>query len=207
MNNIETLATIPAIISKGGKWYSTIGTKGNTGTKVMSLNGSVNNPCLVEVPLGTSLKEVIDIGGGVSKGKKLKAISIGGPSGGVLPAKSAKLPLTYDELNQAGSLLGSGITVIDEDTNMADLAQYFLTFFKQETCGKCTTCREGVKKMCEIVGEICQGRGTMEDLTFLEKMAQPMIDGSLCALGKTVPTAVTSTIKHFKNDYKEYIKA
>ena len=207
VNNIETLATIPAIISKGGKWYSTIGTKGNTGTKVMSLNGSVNNPCLVEVPLGTSLKEVIDIGGGVSKGKKLKALSIGGPSGGVLPAKSAKLPLTYDELNQAGSLLGSGITVIDEDTNMADLAQYFLTFFKQETCGKCTTCREGVKKMCEIVGEICQGRGTMEDLTFLEKMAQPMIDGSLCALGKTVPTAVTSTIKHFKNDYKEYIKA
>ncbi len=207
VNNIETLATIPAIISKGGKWYSTIGTKGNTGTKVMSLNGSVNNPCLVEVPLGTSLKEVIDIGGGVSKGKKLKAISIGGPSGGVLPAKSAKLPLTYDELNQAGSLLGSGITVIDEDTNMADLARYFLTFFKQETCGKCTTCREGVKKMCEIVGEICQGRGTMEDLTFLEKMAQPMIDGSLCALGKTVPTAVTSTIKHFKNDYKEYIKA
>ncbi len=207
VNNIETLATIPAIISKGGKWYSTIGTKGNTGTKVMSLNGSVNNPCLVEVPLGTSLKEVIDIGGGVSKGKQLKALSIGGPSGGVLPAKSAKLPLTYDELNQAGSLLGSGITVIDEDTNMADLAQYFLTFFKQETCGKCTTCREGVKKMCEIVGEICQGRGTMEDLTFLEKMAQPMIDGSLCALGKTVPTAVTSTIKHFKNDYKEYIKA
>ena len=207
VNNIETLATIPAIISKGGKWYSTIGTKGNTGTKVMSLNGSVNNPCLVEVPLGTSLKEVIDIGGGVTKGKKLKALSIGGPSGGVLPAKSAKLPLTYDELNQAGSLLGSGITVIDEDTNMADLAQYFLTFFKQETCGKCTTCREGVKKMCEIVGEICQGRGTMEDLTFLEKMAQPMIDGSLCALGKTVPTAVTSTIKHFKNDYKEYIKA
>ena len=207
VNNIETLATIPAIISKGGKWYSTIGTKGNTGTKVMSLNGSINNPCLVEVPLGTSLKEVIDIGGGVTKGKKLKALSIGGPSGGVLPAKSAKLPLTYDELNQAGSLLGSGITVIDEDTNMADLAQYFLTFFKQETCGKCTTCREGVKKMCEIVGEICQGRGTMEDLTFLEKMAQPMIDGSLCALGKTVPTAVTSTIKHFKNDYKEYIKA
>ena len=207
VNNIETLATIPPIISKGGKWYSTIGTKGNTGTKVMSLNGSVNNPCLVEVPLGTSLKEVIDIGGGVTKGKKLKALSIGGPSGGVLPAKSAKLPLTYDELNQAGSLLGSGITVIDEDTNMADLAQYFLTFFKQETCGKCTTCREGVKKMCEIVGEICQGRGTMEDLTFLEKMAQPMIDGSLCALGKTVPTAVTSTIKHFKNDYKEYIKA
>ena len=207
VNNIETLATIPALISKGGKWYSTIGTKGNTGTKVMSLNGSVNHPCLVEVPLGTSLKEVIDIGGGVSKGKKLKALSIGGPSGGVLPAKSAKLPLTYDELNQAGSLLGSGITVIDEDTNMADLAQYFLTFFKQETCGKCTTCREGVKKMCEIVGEICQGRGTMEDLTFLEKMAQPMIDGSLCALGKTVPTAVTSTIKHFKNDYKEYITA
>ena len=207
VNNIETLATIPAIISKGGKWYSTIGTKGNTGTKVMSLNGSINNPCLVEVPLGISIKEVIDIGGGVSEGKKLKALSIGGPSGGVLPAKSAKLPLTYDELSQAGSLLGSGITVIDDDTNMADLAQYFLNFFKEETCGKCTTCREGVKKMCEIVGEICQGRGTMEDLTFLEKMAQPMIDGSLCALGKTVPTAVTSTIKHFKNDYKEYIKA
>ena len=207
VNNIETLATIPAIIAKGGTWYGKIGTKGNTGTKVMSLNGSVNNPCLVEVPLGISIKEVIDIGGGVTEGKKLKALSIGGPSGGVLPAKSATLPLTYDELSQAGALLGSGITVIDDDTNMADLAKYFLTFFKEETCGKCTTCREGVKQMCEIVEEICQGRGSMDDLKLLEKMAQPMIDGSLCALGKTVPTSVTSTIKHFKNDYKEYIKA
>jgi NADH:ubiquinone oxidoreductase subunit F (NADH-binding) len=161
---------------------------------------------LVEVPLGISLKEIIEIGGGVSTGKKLKALTIGGPSGGVLPAKSAQLALTYDELNKEGSLLGSGITVIDDEVNMADLAQYFLTFFKEETCGKCTTCREGVKKMCDIVGEICQGRGAAEDLTLLESMAQPMIDGSLCALGKTVPIAVTSTIKHFKNDYSNYIK-
>jgi len=206
VNNIETLANIPAIIARGGSWFSSIGTKGNTGTKVLSLNGSIQNSCLVEVPLGISLKEIIEIGGGVSTGKKLKAITIGGPSGGVLPAKSAKLSLTYDELNKEGSLLGSGITVIDDEVNMADLAHYFLTFFKEETCGKCTTCREGVKKMCEIVGEICQGRGAMEDLTLLERMSQPMIDGSLCALGKTVPIAVTSTMKHFKNDYSAYIK-
>jgi len=206
VNNIETLANIPAIIARGGSWFSSIGTKGNTGTKVLSLNGSIQNSCLVEVPLGISLKEIIEIGGGVSTGKKLKAITIGGPSGGVLPAKSAKLSLTYDELNKEGSLLGSGITVIDDEVNMADLAQYFLTFFKEETCGKCTTCREGVKKMSEIVGEICQGRGAMEDLTLLERMSQPMIDGSLCALGKTVPIAVTSTMKHFKNDYSAYIK-
>jgi NADH:ubiquinone oxidoreductase subunit F (NADH-binding)/(2Fe-2S) ferredoxin len=206
VNNVETLANIPVIITKGGKWFSSIGTKGNTGTKVISLNGSVNNPCLIEVPLGTSLKEIIEIGGGVSEGKKCKALTIGGPSGGVLPEKSTKLPLSYDELSKAGSLLGSGITVIDDDADMVDLARYFLNFFKEETCGKCTTCREGVKKMYEILDEICQGRGEMEDLDLLEKMSQPMIDGSLCALGKTVPHAVTSTIKHFKNEYTDYIK-
>ncbi len=206
VNNVETLANIPVIITKGGKWFSSIGTKGNTGTKVISLNGSVNNPCLIEVPLGTSLKEIIEIGGGVSEGKKCKALTIGGPSGGVLPEKSTKLPLSYDELSKAGSLLGSGITVIDDDADMVDLARYFLNFFKEETCGKCTTCREGVKKMYEILDEICQGRGEMEDLDLLEKMAQPMIDGSLCALGKTVPHAVTSTIKHFRNEYSDYIK-
>jgi NADH:ubiquinone oxidoreductase subunit F (NADH-binding)/(2Fe-2S) ferredoxin len=206
VNNIETLANIPAIIARGGGWFSTIGIKGNTGTKVISLNGSITNPCLIEVPLGISLKEIIALGGGVCEGKELKALTIGGPSGGVLPAQSANLPLSYDELNKAGSLLGSGITVIDNEVNMADLAHYFLTFFKEETCGKCTTCREGVKKMCDIVEEICHGRGEMEDLTLLERMSQPMIDGSLCALGKTVPIAVTSTIKHFKNDYSEYIK-
>ena len=182
------------------------GTKGNTGTKVLSLNGSINNPCLIEVPLGTNLKKIIEIGGGVSKGKKCKALAIGGPSGGVLPAKSASLTLNYDELSKAGSLLGSGITVIDNDVDMVELAHYFLTFFKEETCGKCTTCREGVKKMCEILEEICQGYGEMEDLAILERMSQPMIDGSLCALGKTVPNAVTSTIKYFKNEYKDHIK-
>lgn len=206
VNNIETLATIPVIIARGGSWFSEIGTRGNTGTKVISLNGSINNPCLVEVPLGISVKEVIEIGGGISTGKKLKAFCIGGPSGGVLPAQSVDLPLTYDDLGKKGSLLGSAITVIDDDVNMADLAQYFLTFFKEETCGKCTTCREGVKQMCEIVEEICQGRGALEDLVLLERMAQPMIDGSLCALGKTIPAAVTSTISHFKNDYTRYMK-
>ena len=206
VNNIETMANIPVIIAKGGEWFSSIGIKGNTGTKVISLNGSINNPCLVEVPLGMSLKDIIEIGGGVSKGKKCKALTTGGPSGGVLPAPSVKLPLSYDELSKAGSLLGSGITVIDDDTDMVDLARYFLNFFKEETCGKCTTCREGVKKMHEILEEICQGRGEMEDLTLLEKMSQPMIDGSLCALGKTAPHAVTSTITHFRNEYRDYIK-
>jgi NADH:ubiquinone oxidoreductase subunit F (NADH-binding)/(2Fe-2S) ferredoxin len=206
VNNIETLANIPVIIVKGGDWFSSIGTKGNAGTKVISLNGSINNPCLIEVPLGTSLKKVIELGGGVSEGKKFKAFTTGGPSGGVLPAKSASLSLNYDELDKAGSLLGSGITIIDDDVNMVELAHYFLNFFKDETCGKCTTCREGVKKMCEIFDEICQGNGEMEDLVLLERMSQPMIDGSLCALGKTIPIAVMSTIKHFKNEYKDYIK-
>lgn len=206
VNNIETLANIPVVVVKGGDWFSAIGVKGNTGTKVISLNGSVNKPCLIEVPLGTSLKKIFELGGGVSEGKKLKAFTTGGPSGGVLPAKSFSLSLNYDELNKAGSLLGSGITVIDDDVNMVDLAHYFLNFFKEETCGKCTTCREGVKKMCEILDEICQGNGEPEDLALLEKMSQPMIDGSLCALGKTIPNAVMSTIKHFKSDYKDYME-
>jgi len=124
----------------------------------------------------------------------------------VLPAKSTRLPLTYDELSKAGSLLGSGITIIDEDISMVELARYFLNFFKEETCGKCTICREGAKKMYEILDEICQGHGEMEDITLLENMSQPMIDGSLCALGKTIPNAVMSTIKHFRNEYKDYIK-
>jgi NADH:ubiquinone oxidoreductase subunit F (NADH-binding) len=157
------------------------------------------------VPLGTTLEDIIAIGGGVSAGKKLKAVTLGGPSGGVLPARSTKLPLTYDDLARAGAILGSGLTVIDDSVNMADLANYFLTFFKEETCGKCTTCREGVKKMCELVGELCQGQGSQENIALLERMAQPMIDGSLCALGKTVPAVITSTIKHFAADYDHYI--
>ena len=206
VNNLETLALVPAIIARGGKWFSSIGRKGNTGTKVISLNGSITRPCLLEVPLGITLEDIIAIGGGVSTGKKLKALTIGGPSGGVLPAQSVNLSLTYDELTGAGAILGAGLTVIDDTVNMADLTHYFLNFFKEETCGKCTTCREGVKKMCEVVGELCQGLGTPEDITLLEKMAQPMIDGSLCALGKTVPNVVTSTIKHFAPDYQHYIK-
>lgn len=205
VNNLETLAMVPAIIARGGKWFSGIGSKGNAGTKVISLNGSVSRPCLVEVPLGTTLEDIIAIGGGVSAGKKLKAVTLGGPSGGVLPAQSIKMPLTYDDLGRAGAILGSGLTVIDDSVNMADLAHYFLTFFKDETCGKCTTCREGVKKMCELVGEICQGQGSRENLALLERMAQPMIDGSLCALGKTVPAVITSTMKHFAADYDHYI--
>lgn len=206
VNNIETLANIPVVVVKGGDWFSAIGVKGNTGTKVISLNGSVRKPCLIEVPLGTSIKKIIELGGGVSEGKKMKAFTTGGPSGGVLPAKSASLSLTYDELNKAGSLLGSGITVMDDGVNMVELARYFLNFFKEETCGKCTTCREGVKKMYEILEEICQGNGELEDLTLLEKMSQPMIDGSLCALGKTIPNSVMSTIKHFKNEYMDCIE-
>jgi NADH:ubiquinone oxidoreductase subunit F (NADH-binding)/(2Fe-2S) ferredoxin len=206
VNNLETLAMVPAIIARGGKWFSGIGTTGNAGTKVLSLNGSITRPCLVEVPLGTTLEEIIAIGGGVSAGKKLKAVTIGGPSGSVLPAQSVKLPLTYDDLNKAGAILGAGFTVIDDSVNMADLALYFLNFFKEETCGKCTTCREGVKKMCELVGELCQGQGRQGHIDLLKQMSQPMIDGSLCALGKTVPVVITSTLKHFAADYSHYIK-
>jgi len=175
-------------------------------TVVNNIETLANIPVIIARGGSWFRKKVIGIGGDIIKEKKLKAFTTGGPSGGVLPAKSASLSLTYDELSKAGSLLGSGITLIDDDVSMVGLARYFINFFKEETCGKCTTCREGVKKMYEILDEICQGRGEMEDLDFLERMSQPMIDGSLCALGKTVPIAVTSTIKHFKDEYKTQIK-
>jgi len=208
INNIETWANVPVIIMKGSSWYASIGSGKSKGTKVLSLAGDVALPGMIEVDMGTSLKDVImGIGGGVAQGKNLKAIQTGGPSGGLLPAGMLKLAVDYDELKAAGSMLGSGgMIVMNEDTDMVKIARYFTKFFTQESCGKCTPCREGVCRMCDMLDEIIAGFGNEQYLGYLEKMAAPIIEASACALGKTAPTPIISTLKHFKDDYLAYFK-
>lgn len=205
INNLETMANIPLIISKGSEWYRKIGGKTSKGTKVISLTGNIKNPCLIEVPMGTLLREIIEIGGGPAG--KLKAIQTGGPSGGVLPASCLDVPLGFDELKQAGSMLGSGgMVVIDEGNCMVDVARYFTAFFEDESCGKCVPCREGVTKMREILDEIATGRGEEGDLAYLEHIAYPMQDGAACALGKTAVSPFLTTLQHFRKEYESHIK-
>jgi NADH:ubiquinone oxidoreductase subunit F (NADH-binding)/(2Fe-2S) ferredoxin len=203
INNVETWANVPVIIMKGSRWYSSIGTQNTKGTKVISLAGDIARAGMIEVAMGTSLNQLInDIGGGVANGKKLKAVQTGGPSGGVLPAKMTNMVLDYDTLKSAGSLLGSGgIIVMDEDKDMVEVARYFTNFFAQESCGKCVPCREGIYRMSGILDEILEGRGSKEDLIFFETMALPITESSACALGKTAPMPILSTIKHFRQDY------
>ena len=207
INNVETWANIPLITLKGSSWYKKIGTAKSTGTKVLSLTGNIKQAGMIEVDMGTSLNEVINkIGCGVANNKKLKGIQTGGPSGGVLPASGVKLTVDYDELNAAGSLLGSGgMVIMDEDTDMAEIAKYFTDFFVEESCGKCTPCREGVCRMSDILAKILSGLGKKEDLKILEEMSVPMTKLSACALGKTAPVPILSTLKHFKNDYLKHI--
>jgi NADH:ubiquinone oxidoreductase subunit F (NADH-binding)/(2Fe-2S) ferredoxin len=205
INNLETMANVPLIISKGSEWYKKMGSKTSKGTKVISLTGNIKNPGLIEVPMGTPLREIIEIGGGAAG--KLKAIQTGGPSGGVLPASYLDLPLGFDELKQAGSMLGSGgMVVIDEGNCMVDLTRYFTAFFEDESCGKCVPCREGVTKMREILDEIATGKGEEGDLAYLEHLAHPMQDGAACALGKTSVAPFLSTLKHFRKEYEAHIK-
>lgn len=208
INNIETWANVPVIVMKGSDWYASIGSKKSKGTKVLSLAGDVALPGMIEVDMGTSLTDVImGIGGGVAQGKALKAIQTGGPSGGVLPAAMLKLTVDYDDLKAAGSLLGSGgMIVMSEDTDMVKIARYFTRFFTEESCGKCTPCREGVCRMGDMLDEIISGLGSEQYLGYLEKMAAPIIEASACALGKTAPMPIISTLKHFRNDYMAYIK-
>jgi len=207
INNIETWANVPVIILKGSDWYAAIGSKNSKGTKVISLAGDVALPGMIEVDMGTPLKDVImGIGGGVAQGKALKAIQTGGPSGGVLPAGMLKLTVDYDDLKAAGSMLGSGgMIVMSEDTDMVKIARYFTQFFTLESCGKCTPCREGVCRMCDMLDEIIAGQGNEQYLGYLEKMAAPIIEASACALGKTAPMPIISTLKHFRDDYMAYI--
>ncbi|MCK5058482.1 MAG: 4Fe-4S binding protein [Candidatus Aminicenantes bacterium] len=207
INNVETWANIPRIISRGAEWFSAIGTETSKGTKIFSLVGKINNTGLVEVPMGISLRDIIfEIGGGLPKGKKFKAVQTGGPSGGCIPEKLLDLPIDYDSLAQAGSIMGSGgMIVMDEDTCMVDLARYFLNFTVQESCGKCTPCRVGTRHMVELLDKICAGLGTAADLLHLEFLAKTVKSTSLCGLGQTAPNPVLTTIKNFRDEYEAHI--
>ncbi len=207
LNNVETWANVPLIINKGADWYTQIGTEGSKGTKIFSLVGKVNNTGLVEVPMGITLREIVfDIGGGIPGGKKFKAVQTGGPSGGCIPESLLDLPVDFDRLTEVGSMMGSGgMIVMDESTCMVDVAKYFMNFLKDESCGKCTSCREGTKRMHEILTEISEGRGKPEHLPLLEELGWVTAEASLCALGGTAPNPVLSTLRYFREEYEEHI--
>ena len=207
INNVETLANVPVIMLKGAKWFSSMGTETSKGTKTFALTGEVNNTGLIEVPMGTTLREIIfDIGGGIRGGKKFKAVQIGGPSGGCLTEQHLDLPMDYESLTKAGAMVGSGgLVVMAEDTCMVEVARFFMNFTKNESCGKCVPCREGTKNMLKILEKIVQGKGELKDLEILEDLANTVKDGSLCGLGKTAPNPVLSTLKYFKDEYIAHI--
>ncbi len=208
LNNVETWANVPLIIKHGADWFSGVGTEGSKGTKIFSLVGKVNNTGLVEVPMGMPLREIIyDIGGGIRGDKKFKAVQTGGPSGGVIPESLLDLPVDFDELSKAGSMMGSGgMIVMDEDTCVVDIARYFLDFLADESCGKCIPCREGIQQMLVVLNRICQGNGGEEDLETLTDLGDMMHDCALCALGQSAPNPVLSTIRYFKEEYEEHIQ-
>ena len=208
LNNVETWANVPIIINEGAEGYSQIGTEGSKGTKIFSLVGKVNNTGLIEIPMGMTLREIIyDIGGGIGGDKKFKGVQTGGPSGGVIPESLLDLPVDFDELAKAGSMMGSGgMVVMDEDTCMVDVARYFVNFLQGESCGKCTPCREGLKRMGEVLTRITGGEGKMSDLQLLERMSSAIKDSSLCALGATAPNPVLTTLKYFRDEYEDHIK-
>ena len=207
INNVETLANIPVIMLKGAKWFASMGTETSKGTKTFALTGEVNNTGLIEVPMGTTLREIIfDIGGGIRGGKKFKAVQIGGPSGGCLTEEHLDLPMDYESLTKAGAMVGSGgLVVMAEDTCMVEVARFFMNFTKNESCGKCVPCREGTKNMLHILKKIVHGKGELEDLEILEDLANTVKDGSLCGLGKTAPNPVLSTLKYFRDEYIAHI--
>lgn len=208
INNVETLANIPQIIIKGADWFKSMGTEKSPGTKVFALGGKINNTGLVEVPMGTSLREVIyDIGGGCPNGKKFKAVQTGGPSGGCITSDYIDTKIDFDTLTSLGSMMGSGgMIVMDEDNCMVDIARFFLEFTVDESCGKCTPCREGTKRMLEILERITEGKGTMEDLDRLEELGETIKSTSLCGLGQTAPNPVLSTLRYFRDEYEAHVK-
>jgi NADH:ubiquinone oxidoreductase subunit F (NADH-binding)/Pyruvate/2-oxoacid:ferredoxin oxidoreductase delta subunit len=208
INNVETWANVPEIINRGGKWFSGIGTESSKGTKVFSVVGKVRNTGLVEVPMGITLREIVfDIGGGIIDDKKFKAVQTGGPSGGCIPESLLDLPIDYEKLSEVGSIMGSGgLIVMDEKTCMVDVARYFLEFLKDESCGKCTACREGLDVMHGILDRICSGNGAEGDIEMLGELAEAVKDASLCALGGTAPNPVLSTIRYFRDEYESHIK-
>ena len=207
LNNVETWANVPLIIGKGADWYGSIGTEGSKGTKIFSLVGKINNTGLVEVPMGMTLREIIfEIGGGIPNGKKFKAVQTGGPSGGCLPESLLDLPVDFDELAKAGSMMGSGgMIVMDEDSCMVDVAKYFLGFLSDESCGKCIPCREGIRRMHQILDRITRGEGLPSDIDLLEELSHTVADASLCALGGSAPNPVLSTLRYFRGEYEAHI--
>jgi len=208
LNNVETWANVPMIINKGADWFTSIGTEGSKGTKIFSLVGKVNNTGLVEVPMGITLRDIIyNIGGGIPEGKKFKAVQTGGPSGGCIPEELIDTPVDFDELTKLGSMMGSGgMIVMDEDTCMVDIAKYFTDFLCDESCGKCLPCREGLRRMREILEDITEGWGTEEDIKLLEEMAPVIKENALCALGQTAPNPVMTTLRYFRDEYEAHVK-
>jgi NADH:ubiquinone oxidoreductase subunit F (NADH-binding) len=207
LNNVETYANIPQIINNGSEWFAAMGTEKSKGTKVFALGGKINNTGLVEVPMGTSMREVIfEIGGGIPNGKKFKAAQTGGPSGGCIPMEHIDVAIDYDNLIALGSMMGSGgLIVMDEDNCMVDIARFFLDFTVDESCGKCTPCREGTKRMLEILDKIVEGKGQTGDIEKLESLANTIKNSALCGLGQTAPNPVLSTLKYFRDEYEAHI--
>jgi NADH:ubiquinone oxidoreductase subunit F (NADH-binding)/(2Fe-2S) ferredoxin/NAD-dependent dihydropyrimidine dehydrogenase PreA subunit len=208
INNVETWGTVPNIIRRGAAWFTGLGTEKSKGTKIFSLVGKINNTGLVEVPMGITLRDIIyGIGGGIPDGRKFKAIQIGGPSGGCIPSSKLDLPIDYESLTAAGSMMGSGgMIVMDDKTCMVDVAKYFLNFLRDESCGKCVSCREGTQRMWEIVKGITEGKGQLSDIALLEELATATMDASMCGLGQTAANPVLSTLRYFKREFETHIK-
>ena len=208
INNVETLANIPIIILNGSEWYKQFGTNNSTGTKIFALAGKIKNTGLVEVPMGTTLREIIyGIGGGIPGRRQFKAIQMGGPSGGCVPAEHQDLPIDYESVKDIGTIMGSGgLIVMDEDTSMVEMARYFMSFVQNESCGKCVPCRIGTRRMLDILTRIKDGNGSREDVENLKQMAHVTQTASLCGLGQTAPNPVLSTIRYFVNEYEELVK-
>jgi len=205
---VETWANIPVILEKGAAEFARIGTKGNSGTKIFSLVGKIRNTGLVEVPMGITLREIVyDIGGGPVGQAKIKAVQTGGPSGGCIPAEKFDLPIDYESLSAAGSIMGSGgMIVTDDNTCMVDVAKYFMGFLKDESCGKCFSCRKGTQRMHEILDDISKGKGTPGHIELLEELALVVKDATMCGLGQTAPNPVLSTLRYFRNEYEEHLR-
>ena len=207
-NNVETFANVPQIILKGADWFASMGTEKSKGTKVFALGGKIKNTGLVEIPMGTTLREIIEeIGGGIPNGKKFKAAQTGGPSGGCIPAALMDTPIDYDNLTAIGCMMGSGgLIVMDEDNCMVDIAKFFLNFTVDESCGKCTPCRVGTKRLLEMLDKITEGKATMEDLDRLEDLCNYIKANSLCGLGQTAPNPVLATLKFFREEYIAHVR-
>jgi NADH-quinone oxidoreductase subunit F len=208
LNNVETWANVPMIINRGADWYTKIGTAGSKGTKIFSLVGKVNNTGLVEVPMGMTLRQIVyEVGGGIPGGKQCKAVQTGGPSGGCIPDRLLDIPVDFDELDRVGSMMGSGGMIVMDETNcMVDIAKYFISFLEEESCGKCLPCREGLKRMRQILTDITEGNGKEGDIELLEDLSAALVDSSLCALGSTAPNPVLTAIRYFRDEYEAHIR-